>query len=90
MGGLMNGLKRLYLGIEHEPRVVAAARALFYLLWPGLSAWLTYRLTGDPRVTEAVAVLVAAIWRVAEGQIDDMVKPEQNRSRSDAPPGDAG
>jgi hypothetical protein len=84
----MRTIKRLVLGVEADPVAVAAVRALWYVVAPALSGWLTWRVTHNPEATGALMVAAGAIGRVLlEGVVlDKAVKQQTNRRHpADAP-----
>lgn len=81
---MLQGLKRVLLGVGHDPLVVSAARATVYVVAPVLVDWLVMVLTGSTNpVVLSVAPSISGLLRVLEGAIDRQLKPDQNK-------GDAG
>ena len=83
-------MKALILGIGHDPKVVAAARSLAYLVLPLLidAALIYLAQTSDPKML-AIAPIVSALLRNLEGALDAKAKPSQNATFP-APPAGAG
>lgn len=76
----MESIKRLVIGIEHDPKVVAAARAaLLYLLPLGVGALIAYvSAVTDPHWLW-LATLIPLIRAVEGYALDQLHKPDQNR-----------
>jgi hypothetical protein len=84
----MTWLRKFVLGVEADPRAVAAVRGLWYVLAPALGGWLTWRVTHNPEATGALMIAAGAIGRVLiEGVVlDKAVKKQTNRHHvADAP-----
>jgi hypothetical protein len=84
----MQWLRKFVLGVEADPVAVAAVRALWYVVAPGIGGALTWRVTHNPEATGALMVAAGAIGRVLlEGIIlDKAVKRQTNRRHpADAP-----
>jgi hypothetical protein len=77
----MDWLRKFVLGVEADPRAVAAVRSLWYVLAPGLGGVITWRVTHNPEATGALMVAAGAVGRVVlEGIIlDKAVKKQTNR-----------
>lgn len=75
----MDSIKRLILGVSHDPAVVAAVRALlFYGVPLGGEALIGYlNNVTDPRWLGVVGASVLLI-RAIEGAVDRTLKPSQN------------
>jgi hypothetical protein len=84
----MDILKRLVLGVEADPIAVAAVRALWYVVAPGIGGTITWRVTHNPEATGALMVAAGALGRVLiEGVVlDKAVKRQTNRRHAAAAP----
>lgn len=83
-------MRNILIGIGHDPKVVAAARSLAYLVLPLLidAALIYLAQTSDPKLL-AIAPIISALLRNLEGVLDAKAKPSQNATFP-APPAGAG
>jgi hypothetical protein len=79
----MDLFRRFVLGVEADPIAVAAVRALWYVVAPGIGGTITWRVTHSPEATGALMVAAGAVGRVLiEGVLlDKAVKKQTNRRR---------
>ena len=84
----MNTIKRVIVGIEADPQLVAAVRAVLLYLVPIAAelavAWLN-SIT-DPRFLAVIPATITLI-RVLEGTADRKLKPTQNAAVPTPPAG---
>jgi hypothetical protein len=85
----MQQLKRIFVGVEHDPRVVGAARALLIYLLPIGLEWLVGWLAGLPPQWAALLIPEVPLLRALEGAIlDQLTKPTQNAVYPTPPAGE--
>lgn len=86
----MEGLKRIILGIEHSPQVVAAVRSLALYGLPILVTLIVGYLSAitDPRFYGLALLCVPLVRALGEGVIDSL-KPSQNDAQPTAVAGGA-
>lgn len=86
---LWQRIKSVLVGIGHDPKVVACARAVAFYAIPiaatALIAWLG-DLT-DPRLLGIPAVLIPLVRVVGEGLLDQLKRPSQNDTYPRPPAG---
>lgn len=86
----MDGLKRLLLGVSHDPQVVASVRALlFYGLPLGAEALIGYLNNIHDPLWLTVAGLSVILIRALEGAVDRILKPTMNAAYPNSPAGQA-
>lgn len=85
----MNAFKRLIVGIGHDPKAVALARAVLLYLVPLLAGFAVTQVEGVTNPTWAgLALAAAGLIRVLEGVfIDALKKPTQNETYPTPPAG---
>lgn len=85
----LDGLKRLVIGVSHDPAVVAAVRALlFYGVPLGGEALIGYLAhLNDPRWLGVAGASIMLI-RALEGAVDRALKPTQNATYPRPPAGE--